>query len=111
MARGFVQPGETVTVIAPYAVSSGGGVLVGNLFGIALADAASGASVEIRRVGVWDVAKATGETWTQGALVYWNNTNKNLTTTVATNELVGVAMQAQAGADTVGRALLTGQVA
>lgn len=110
MARGYVHPAQTVTLVAPYAVSSGGGLLVGAIFGIALADAAQGAPVETRRTGSFDVAKTTGEAWTQGQLLYWNNTTKALTTTASTNKLVGAAEQAQASGDAVGRAILTGQV-
>lgn len=111
MAKNYVQPGETLTVVAPADVVSGAGVLVGSLFGIALFSATSGAPVETRRVGVFDVAKATGQAWTQGVKLYWDNTAKNLTTTSTSNTLVGVAAQAQASADAIGRALLTGQVA
>lgn len=110
MAKTFVQPGETLTLIAPYAVSAGGGLLVGAIFAVALVDAANAAAVEAKRRGVFDIAKATGEAWTQGAKLYWDNTNKRLTTTSAGNTLVGAAAQAQASGDTIGRALLTGQI-
>jgi len=108
--RNFVQPGDTISVTAPYAVASGGGALVGSIFGIATNAAANAAPVELKRTGVFDVAKATGETWTQGAKVYWNNSTKVLTTTSAGNTLVGVAARAQGSGDTTGRALLTGQI-
>lgn len=110
MARSFVHPAQTVTLVAPYAVSAGGGLLVGAIFGIALADAAQGSPVETRRVGSFDAPKATGQSWTQGAPLYWDNTAKVLTTTASSNRLVGAAEQAQASSDTVGRAILTGQV-
>lgn len=111
MARNFVQPGDTITMIAPAAVASGAGVLVGAVFGIALHDAAQGAPVEVKRTGVWDVAKATGQAWVADTTkLYWDNTAKNVTTTVGTNVLVGVARQNQAAGDTIGRALLTGQI-
>ncbi|MFS0737549.1 DUF2190 family protein [Sphingomonas sp. 1P06PA] len=106
----YVQPGETLPLTAPYAVASGGGFLVGSIFAIAKHDAASGAPVEGLRIGVNDVAKATGEAWTAGQKVYWDNTNKRLTTTSSGNTLVGAAVQAQASGDTVGRAQLTGQI-
>ncbi|HCB75393.1 MAG TPA: hypothetical protein DEP91_04350 [Sphingomonas bacterium] len=111
MARNFVQPGGTVTLIAPYAVASGGLVKVGAMVGVALADAAQNAPVETRREGVFDVAKAAGEAWVQGAKLYHDDANKRLTTTAAGNTLVGAAMQAQAAGDVIGRAILTGQIA
>lgn len=108
--KNFIQPGGTLTLTAPYALTSGQGFLVGAIFAVAKADAASGASVEGLRAGAYDLAKATGEAWTQGVKVYWDNTNKRLTTTSSSNTLVGAATQAQASGDTVGRALITGQV-
>ena len=38
--KNFIQPGDSLTVSAPYAVTSGQGVLIGALFGIAAYDAA-----------------------------------------------------------------------
>ena len=110
MARNFVQPGDTLTLIAPRNLTSGAGFMVGGIFAIALTAAAAGMPVEGRRIGVFDTAKATGA-WTQGQKLYWDNTAFNLTNTATNNTLVGAAAQAQASADTVGRALLTGQIA
>lgn len=108
--KGYVQDGDTIGLIAPYDVAAGGGMLVGAIFAIAVAAALSGAPVQGRRRGVIDVPKATGQAWTQGVKIYWDNTAKNLTTTSSGNTLVGAAAQAQQSADAVGRALLTGQV-
>ena len=38
--KNSVQPGNTMTLTAPYAVTSGDGLLVGSIFGIASGDAA-----------------------------------------------------------------------
>ncbi|MFZ3484271.1 DUF2190 family protein [Sphingomonas sp. 3-13AW] len=112
MARNFIQPGETITMTAPYAVTSGAGLLVGAVFAVALASAAQGAPVEARRVGVFDMTKAPGEAWVADTTkLYWDNTNKRVTSTATGNTLIGVARQSQASADTVGRVLLTGQIA
>lgn len=110
MARNYVQPGDTLTLIAPRNLTSGDGFLVGGIFAVALTAAAAGAPVEGRRIGVFDGAKAVGA-WTQGQKLYWDNTAFNLTTNASGTTLVGAAAQAQASADTVGRALLTGQIA
>lgn len=110
MARGYVQEGKTLTLIAPRMVASGAGILVGAIFAVALHDAATGQPVEARRVEVFDLVKATGEAWTQGQKVYWDNTNFRVTSTATGNTLIGAATQAQASADAVGRVLLTGQI-
>ncbi len=106
--KNFVQPGQTVTVQAPYAVASGAGCLVGSLFGVASAAAALNAEVELVTEGVFDLAKASGAAWTVGARIYWDDTAKNCTTTVGTNKLIGVATAAAASGDTVGRVRLSG---
>ncbi len=111
MARGYVQPGDTLTLVAPRALTSGAGFLVGAIFAVALHDAAVGQPVEGRRVEVFDLPKATGQAWTQGQKLYWDNTAFNVTSTAGANTPIGAATQAQASADAVGRVLLTGQIA
>jgi len=111
MARNFIQPGETITLPAPRALASGDGFNVGAIVAVALAAAAQGAPVEGRRVGVFDIAKAGGQAWTPGQKVYWDATNNVATTTAGGNILIGATVQAQASAATIGRVLLTGQIA
>ncbi len=74
--RNFVQPGDQVTIAAPYAVSGGQGVLAGQLFGVAFADADNGASVDIATVGVFDIAKDADNVFTVGAPVYFDTATK-----------------------------------
>jgi len=50
--KNYIQPGNTITLTAPYAVVSGDGLLVGSIFGIAAGDAAVGEPVETALVGV-----------------------------------------------------------
>ena len=56
--------------------------------------------------GVLTLAKATGQTWAQGVLIYWDNTAKNCTTTLTSNKLIGVATAAALTGDTVGNVRL-----
>lgn len=109
--RNFVQPGETVPFNAAADVASGEAVLVGALFGVSSGAVKSGKVGQARRTGVFDLPKTTSQAWTAWAKVYWDATNKKVTTTAASNTLIGLAFQAQGSADTVGRVLLTGQVA
>jgi predicted RecA/RadA family phage recombinase len=57
--RTYIQPGDSLAVAVPYAggVTSGQGVLVGALFGIAAVDGAQNALIEIATKGVFDIAK------------------------------------------------------
>ncbi|MCZ4340580.1 DUF2190 family protein [Sphingomonadaceae bacterium G21617-S1] len=109
----FVQEGEVVTAAAPYDVASGAGLKVGSLIGIAAFGALSGADVNVKRRGVFTVAKAASQAWTQWTTkVYWDDTAKNFTSTSASNTLVGIAAETLgAGAGiTSGKVLLTGQI-
>ncbi len=108
--KNFVQKGDTVPVVAPYLVSSGQGVLVGALFGIAAHNASQGAQVEIERKGVFDVEAVSADTATQGAKVYWDNTARKLTTTATNNTLVGCVTEAKANGGTTARVLLDGVI-
>ena len=55
--RNYIQPGHAVTLLAPYDVVSGAGLLVGSIFGVASGDAVSGAEVEAQLTGVVDLEK------------------------------------------------------
>jgi predicted RecA/RadA family phage recombinase len=108
--KNYVQMGNTVSVIAPYLVSSGQGVLVGALFGVAAHNAAQGAAVEIVRKDVFDLAAVTADTAAQGAKIYWDNTARKLTTTATNNTLVGCVTEAKSNGDTTARVLLDGVI-
>lgn len=53
--RNFIQAGNTVVVPAPYALTSGQGAKVGQLFGIATNDAALAADVALDLTGVFEL--------------------------------------------------------
>jgi predicted RecA/RadA family phage recombinase len=109
--KNYVQPGNTLTLAAPYQVAAGAGLLVGTIFGVANCDAANGSPVEADIVGVFDLAKATGEAWSQGGAIYWDNTAKKCTTTSSGNKLIGAAALAALSGDTIGRVRLNGVTA
>ena len=100
--KNFVQNGKNVDVTAPYAVASGAGVLVGALFGVAVADIANGAVGTIATEGVYVLSKATGAGTggAQGALAYWDDTAKKVTGVASGNTAIGHFLAAAATADT-----------
>ena len=100
--KNFIQDGDVVSVAAPYDVTSGAGALVGSLFGVAVDDATTANQVQLKTSGVFTLPKATGQAWTVGAKLYWDDTNKNCTTTASGNTLVGVALAAAASGGTAG---------
>lgn len=108
--KNYVQPGDNLTVAAPYAVDSGQGVLIGQIFGIACGDAENGAEVDIATVGVFDIAKPSAVTFAVGEPVYFDTTAKQARAANDTDSnsagdfeaCIGVAVQAAgAGATTV----------
>lgn len=108
--KNLVADGNTVTVAAPAAVSSGDGVLVGSMFGVAQTDAANGADVVLVTTGVFDLPKVGSQAWTVGVKVYWDDGNSRTTSVSTDNTLIGVAVAAVAGGagDTTGRVRLNG---
>ncbi len=104
--KNFVQPGNTLTLVAPYTVVSGAGLLVGNIFGVASADAASGADVEAVAEGVFDLAKVSAQAWAQGDPIYWDDSAKLCTTTAGANTPIGHATAIAANPSSTGRVRL-----
>jgi predicted RecA/RadA family phage recombinase len=108
--KNFIQPGDVLTLTAPETLTSGRGVLVGQIFGIATAAAANGAVVEVALTGVFSHAKPGSQAWSQGQKVYWDNTAKLITSVATSNTFVGHAIEAVGGGagDTTGKVRLTG---
>ena len=108
--KNYVQPGNTITLTAPYAVASGDGLLVGSIFGVAAGSAILGDPVETAVEGVYDLKKVASQAWAAGDKIYWDNTAKNTTKTLTSNTLIGVATEAVAGGatDLIGRVRLNG---
>ncbi len=105
--KNYVQPGVNLTLTAPYDLAAGDGALVGtNLFVVAGNAAANGAGFEGVTEGVFDITALSTDTASVGAYLYWDNTNKRLTTTSSGNTKVGVAVKAKANGDTTARVRL-----
>lgn len=105
--KNWVQRGEAIELAAPYDRLSGQGALVGTIFGVATVDVLSGVTANFQIEGVVDLTKATGAI-TQGALVYWDNTAKNVTTVNTSNTRIGAAIVAAQSGDATVRVRLNG---
>lgn len=105
--KNYIQPGETVTVTAPSTTTSGAGVAVGNLFGVAVTDAANGADVEIATCGVYTLPKPSTQVWAVGDPLYWSGTQATKTAGTG-NIFIGVALKAAANPSTTGTVRLNG---
>ena len=105
MATNYVQKGDALNYTAGADIASGDFVLIGAIGGVAETAIANGKSGAVHIKGVFSVAKASGAV-TQGAKLYWNSTNSNLTTTASGNTFVGVAAEAAASGDASVKVLL-----
>lgn len=92
--KNFVQAGENVTVTAAATGTSGDGVKIGSLFGIAAGDAKIGDPLVLVTAGVFDMPKVAADDITLGAAVYWRSSDELVTTTASGNTKVGVAVTA-----------------
>jgi len=102
--RNFIQPGNSLAASVPYVggVTSGQGMMVGALFGIAAVDGAQNAIIEAQTQGVFDITKEPALAIAAGSRVFWDNTNRRITTTATANFQVGIAaLSALAGDATV----------
>jgi predicted RecA/RadA family phage recombinase len=102
--KNYIAEGDALTITAGSAITSGSGVLVGSVFGVAGTDIASGTEGPINLTGIYDLPKTAAQAWTVGALIYWTGTA--CTNVAATNKLIGIAARAQLAADTIGRVRL-----
>lgn len=93
--KNFSQEGEVLTLVAPYDVASGAGLLVGSIFAVATSAALSGGTVEGVICGVVSLKSKAADTPTQGAKAYWDNTAKEVTTTSSGNSLIGAFTEAK----------------
>lgn len=93
MSNTFKQPGEVMDYLnsSGSAIATGTPIVVGTRVGVALATIANGAIGPVAMSGVHTLAKLSTDVVAQGALLYWDNTNKRLTTTASGNTLAGYA--------------------
>lgn len=106
MATNYVQEGKALNYTPSGAdVASGDFILIGALGAIAKSNIADGKTGAVHVCGVFSVPKASGAV-TQGAKLYWNSTNSNLTTTASGNTFVGIAAEAAASGDASVKILL-----
>lgn len=100
--RGYVQPGNTIPLIAPSGgVTAGVGYVIGAIFAVAQNTAAQGESFEGVCAGVINLAKSGSLTFTQGEKVFWDNSAKALKKTSAGYFMIGTATIDIAAGDTV----------
>lgn len=95
MGTSFIQPGEVLEFTAPTGgVTKGVPLMIGNLPVIPLDTVAQTLPFRGTCCGVHSVPKAGSQAWTEGAIVYLDNTNHVFTTASTSNFRAGVAAAA-----------------
>src|SRR3990167_9868434 len=108
MASNYVQPGDTITLAAPYDRTTGQGALVGSIFGVALQTVLNTVNGEFAIRGVWTLAKTSAQAWTQGQKIYLDNSNKRCDSDSTLGMLIGPAAVAAANPSSTGDVRLNG---
>lgn len=102
-----ISSGHVLDITAPSGgTTSGVGVLLGTIFGIAVTSNVAGDTCALDCSGVFDHTAAgagSGQAWAVGDAVYWDNTAKVLTKTATDNTKVGHAVAAKTTTATTGR--------
>jgi predicted RecA/RadA family phage recombinase len=108
----FIQEGDTLDLPLPYDRTAGQGFLVGNIFAVAKVTALSGTVVPAVIEGVIRIDKTAAQTFAIGALVYWDDTAKSVTSVSTGNRRIGACVTtAAAGGDAQAIVYLPGTVA
>lgn len=104
----YKQPGDILTLAAPYDRTSGQGAKVGAIFGVAAYDVLSGADGEFKTEGVFSLAKTSAQAWSVGDRIYWDDSNKRCDTDSTVGMLIGYATSAAANPSSTGEVKLLG---
>ena len=107
--KNFLQDGTIVPMTAPAGgVVSGTAYLIGGVVIAAMQDAAAGATFPALVDGCVSLPKAAALAIAEGALCYWDNTNKVVTSVATGNTLIGLYTEAKAVDATVAVVRLNG---
>jgi len=108
--KNYIQNGDYIDITAPAEIKSGEGVLIGDMFGVAVTDIANGAKGALAVKGVYALAKVTSDGGAAaGAPAYWDATAKKVTGVASGNVQVGLFTEANLTADATARVLLNPQ--
>lgn len=108
--KNFVQPGDVIEIKAAAALTSGDGVKLGALFGVATKTVLINEQVNVQVTGVVDIAKVSAQAWVAGDRIYWDDTAKKADKTATVGQLIGVATAAAANPSSTGKVRLNSAV-
>ena len=94
----YYQDGDLINYTPGSAVAAGAVVVLADLITVAPRPIAANALGAVAVEGVFKLPKASGAI-SQGAIVYWDSANSNVTTTSSGNKRAGKAAEAAASGD------------
>jgi predicted RecA/RadA family phage recombinase len=108
MLAKYVQRGHEIDFTPEADVAAGDVVIIGDLAGIAKLDIKAGTLGALALVGVFDIPKATGEgtAIATGTIVFWDATNKIVTTAAGNNKYLGKTIIASTDNDAHARVII-----
>lgn len=103
MTQSYRQPGDLLTLVAPYArATSGLGAKVGSIFGVSTGTVDNAEEGVFSVCGVHELDKTSAQAWSQGDPVYWDDTNKRCDNDGTVGMLIGHATAAAANPTSTG---------
>ena len=98
--KNYVQDGKTISFTPTADVVSGQVVLLGAMLAVSVGEIEANASGTGVTEGVFELPKKSTDVLAAGALVYWDNTAKEITSLATGNTLAGKAWAAAANPST-----------
>jgi len=92
--KNYIQDGKTISFTPTAAVASGEVVLLGAMIAVSVGTIEANTEGTGVTEGVFELPKKSTDALVIGALVYWDNTAKEITSLATGNTLVGKAWQA-----------------
>lgn len=107
--KNFIQKGDSITMPAPAGgVTSGSGVIVGTLFGVAASTAVEGELVSLATVGVYELTKPISTTFTSGGAVSFDIATRQCVAPGSGKHPIGAAIEAAGNGSTTVKVRLDG---
>lgn len=106
MRNKILDEGCTIPYAHSSAVVSGQPVLIGDVLGVAVKDYEANEEGMYDIEGVFELPKTTADALAQGAICFWDDTAKKITSTASTNKPVAIVWVAGVNGDTTCRVSL-----
>ena len=97
--KNYIQDGQIIDFIAPSNTVAGTAYLINDIVVVAMLTVPAGQRCPMLCSGVVELPKNPSDTFQQGDLLYWDNTNKRLTRTQSGNKRCGFSAEPAASGD------------